>query len=208
MSVEGVGVVGTQHPHLILKECFEGCGGSLRVPGLAPPSCEVVAGGEGVGVVGAQGVEAALVEVLEMPDCFVDQAVLAQAVALQGQDHVRFGFEECVLGVGAQTRHIGAQHGTVRGIVLDLGPDLVEGVRVESGAGFKCGLVEPVAADALDQGMDTNGGAVVVDQAQPVQPRQDLADRPPRDESGIGIGGPVSVVGRIVLVDRVVRVGW
>ena len=47
-------MVRTQHPHEVGQQLFEGVCGTGRIPRLAPPLGERVAGGEGAGVVRAQ----------------------------------------------------------------------------------------------------------------------------------------------------------
>ena len=51
---EGVGVVGSQHPQVVVEQVAELGGGLVGLPGLAQPAARLRAGGEGVGVVGSQ----------------------------------------------------------------------------------------------------------------------------------------------------------
>ena len=51
---DGVGVVGAWHPHVVVEQLLERRGRTAGIPSHHAPVGEVAAGGEDVGVVGAE----------------------------------------------------------------------------------------------------------------------------------------------------------
>ena len=90
-----------------VRSLFEGGGGAGRVAGLPPPVGEVAAGGQGVGVVGAEPARRLTRELSKVASCGRDEAGLAETAPGAEQQEVCVGFPQSVLGMLAQRVGVG-----------------------------------------------------------------------------------------------------
>ncbi len=132
-------MVGAQHPQPVGQQFGERGGGPGRIPRRPPPPGEVVPGGQGLGVVGAQVLAGGGLQVLEIGAGGGDESGVAEAVSGVEENRVAVGLPQGVCGVGSQGGGVGAQNLAEGSVAFDLGPGLIQGVGAGTGRHVACG---------------------------------------------------------------------
>src|SRR5205814_4255932 len=118
-----------QYPQMVGEQLFVRGGGPGQIPSMFLASGKVVAGSQGVGVVGAKPMVCGGMKVLPVAGRGRDELDVAEAAAGAEQYRVGGGLPEMVAGMLLQGGGVGSQRLPHGAVALDVRPRLEQGVR-------------------------------------------------------------------------------